>query len=242
MEDGCARTGGRMGVCMSFREDVFSKILTYITVAVLLGAMFTEAFVIYRERSAREETGKQLEEALGEIRSLTQVNLNQTEEIGFLQGYRENWENRMILSDDELLEELRRDLHARPKLIPEEAVEAAVGAKLQELAEERELSGEESPGEEEGLTAHFAFPVPENREWLLWLNRQEESADFRLLYACAADGENGLRLEFLYEVPLDKTGEAPLYDETNRIIWNCIAFNPGTGWQAYEPEEAEEEE
>ena len=39
---------------MSFREDVFAKILTYITVAVLLGAMLVEAFVIYMERREQD--------------------------------------------------------------------------------------------------------------------------------------------------------------------------------------------
>ena len=232
--------GGRMGVCMSFKEDIFSKILTYITVAVLLGAMLLEAFVIYRERGWREETQEQLEAAQGEIRNLTQVSLSQTEEISFLQEYRENWENRMILSDDGLLEELRRDLYARQKLIPEEATEAALALVRQRLAEEVELSGQEPAEEEEGPALHFSFPVPEEREWLLWLNRREEDAAFRLLYARASDEENGLSLEFLYEVPLDGTGEAPLYDETGRIVWNCIAFDAGAGWQAYEREEEEQ--
>ncbi len=38
---------------MSFKEDVFAKVITYITIAVLLGAMLVEAFVIYTERSEK---------------------------------------------------------------------------------------------------------------------------------------------------------------------------------------------
>ena len=40
---------------MNFKEDVFAKVITYITVAVLLGAMLVEAFVIYTERSEKKE-------------------------------------------------------------------------------------------------------------------------------------------------------------------------------------------
>ena len=39
---------------MNFKEDVFAKVITYITVAVLLGAMLVEAFVIYTERRDRK--------------------------------------------------------------------------------------------------------------------------------------------------------------------------------------------
>ena len=59
---------------MSFREDVFAKIVTYITVAVLLGAMLVEAFVIYRERRGQKEMGGEGGSAQGTLKGLSGQN------------------------------------------------------------------------------------------------------------------------------------------------------------------------
>ena len=56
---------------MNFKEDVFAKVITYITVAVLLGAMLVEAFVIYTERSEKKEIAGRLVSARASVSSLT---------------------------------------------------------------------------------------------------------------------------------------------------------------------------
>ena len=76
---------------MSFREDVFAKIVTYITIAVLLGAMLVEAFVIYMERKEKEETAAQLEAAQENISQLSELNLNLEEDREELQEFKDNW-------------------------------------------------------------------------------------------------------------------------------------------------------
>lgn len=226
---------------MSFREDVFSKILTYITVAVLLGAMLAEAFVIYRERIAREETQGRLEAAQEGIRELAETRRGLEEEIAVLQEYKELWENKVILADGEQLALLRKNLHARTSLIPEEAEAAAVLAVEERLREKEEEAGKKEPEEEpEEIRVHLTFPDPENREWLLVLNDQEGADGFWLLYAKAEDAQQEVAVEFLYEVPLRRSDGGPERDEMDRIVWNCIAYNAGTGWQACVPEGDEE--
>lgn len=225
---------------MSFREDVFSKILTYITVAVLLGAMLAEAFVIYRERNTREETQGQLVEAQEDIRELSQTCQGLEEKIAILQEYKDFWENRVILADGEQLALLRNNLHARMTLIPEEAEAAAILAVEERLREKEEDAGKEKQEEEtEEIRVRLTFPDPENREWLRVLNDQEGTEGFWLLYAKATDAQQDICVEFLYEVPIRRSDGKPERDEMDRIIWNCIAFNAGGGWQACEPVEDE---
>ncbi len=227
---------------MSFREDVFSKIMTYITVAVLLGAMLAEAFVIYRERNVREETQGKLDEAQESIQELSQTCRNMEEDIAVLCEYKEFWENRVILADGEQLALLRKNLHARTSLIPEEAVVAAALAVEERLREREEDTGNEGQEEKEEIKVHLTFPDPENREWLRVLNDQEGTEGFWLLYAKATDEQQDVYVEFLYEVPLHRADGKPERDEIGRIIWNCIAYNTGAGWQACEPEEDENQQ
>ena len=122
---------------MSFREDVFAKIVTYITIAVLLGAMLVEAFVIYMERKEKEEAAAQLEAAQENISQLSELNLNLEEDREELQEFKDNWQDLVILADNETCQLLREDLAARPELIPEAAIEASV------LAEEADRLGDE---------------------------------------------------------------------------------------------------
>ena len=99
---------------MSFREDVFAKILTYITVAVLLGAMLVEAFVIYMERREQERLEAEAvsaQEAINELSAQAHSLADQVEE---LQEFQDNWEDFVILTDNELCQKMREDLYQRP--------------------------------------------------------------------------------------------------------------------------------
>lgn len=216
---------------MSFREDVFAKIVTYITIAVLLGAMLVEAFVIYMERKEKEETAAQLEAAQENISQLSELNLNLEEDREELQEFKDNWQNLVILADNETCQLLREDLAARPELIPEAAIEASV------LAEEADRLGEEEADQETLPNAQFTFPSPEEKEWLLPLNLGNHPSVEYLFYARAADTERERYIDILYQVPYDREKGEPILDEDGQIIWRCMAYDAGLGWQLYEEEE-----
>ena len=216
---------------MSFREDVFAKIVTYITIAVLLGAMLVEAFVIYMERKEKEETAAQLEAAQENISQLSELNLNLEEDREELQEFKDNWQNLVILADNETCQLLREDLAARPELIPEAAIEASV------LAEEADRLGEEEADQETLPNAQFTFPSPEEKAWLLPLNLGNHPSVEYLFYARAEDTERERYIDILYQVPYDREKGEPILDEDGQIIWRCMAYDAGLGWQLYEEEE-----
>lgn len=216
---------------MSFREDVFAKIVTYITIAVLLGAMLVEAFVIYMERKEKEETAAQLEAAQENISQLSELNLNLEEDREELQEFKDNWQNLVILADNETCQLLREDLAARPELIPEAAIEASV------LAEEADRLGEEEADQETLPNAQFTFPSPEEKEWLLPLNLGNHPSVEYLFYARAEDTERERYIDILYQIPYDREKGEPILDEDGQIIWRCMAYDAGLGWQLYEEEE-----
>ncbi len=216
---------------MSFREDVFAKIVTYITIAVLLGAMLVEAFVIYMERKEKEETAAQLEAAQENISQLSELNLNLEEDREELQEFKDNWQDLVILADNETCQLLREDLAARPELIPEAAIEASV------LAEEADRLGEEEADQETLPNAQFTFPSPEEKEWLLPLNLGNHPSVEYLFYARAEDTERERYIDILYQVPYDREKGEPIPDEDGQIIWRCMAYDAGLGWQLYEEEE-----
>ena len=95
---------------MSFREDVFAKIVTYITVAVLLGAMLVEAFVIYRERREQTELEAQVASAQETINDLSAQSHSLTAQVEELQEFQDKWENFVILADNEFCQKMREDL------------------------------------------------------------------------------------------------------------------------------------
>ena len=214
---------------MSFKEDVFAKVITYITIAVLLGAMLVEAFVIYTERSEKKDTEARLASAQDTISNLSQVNLNLQEENQELQEFKNNWENLVIVADDETCQMLREDLYARPELIPREAAEASL------LAEQEELTDEEA--EELLEEVRFAFPPPGDKEWLLPLNLGNQPSVEYLFYARAVDEERDRSIDLLYEVPVRGEDEKPLTDEDGEIIRKCMAYDAGLGWQLVTEEE-----
>lgn len=111
---------------MNFKEDVFAKVITYITVAVLLGAMLVEAFVIYTERSEKKEIAGRLVSARASVSSLTKEKAELEAHNTELQEFKSKWENLVILADNEFCQELREELFRRPEVIPEEAIEASL--------------------------------------------------------------------------------------------------------------------
>ena len=232
---------------MSFREDVFAKIVTYITVAVLLGAMLVEAFVIYMERQEQtrlEAEAASAQEAVNELSAQAHSLADQVKE---LQEFQDNWEDFVILADNELCQKMREDLYQRPEVIPQEAQEASALAEEADSLGEDETDGQtEDSGQEEGssgrLSLHFGFPSPEDKEWLLPLNLGNEPSVEYLFYARAEDAERGRYIDILFEVPVNRPGGDPVLDEDGQIIWDCLAYDAGLGWTLYTPPEEDAEE
>ena len=230
---------------MSFREDVFAKIVTYITVAVLLGAMLVEAFVIYRERREQTELEAQVASAQETINDLSAQSHSLTAQVEELQEFQDKWENFVILADNEFCQTMREALSGRPEVIPEEAVEASLLAEEADAlvdGEETDATDTEADEEETELAAaDFSFPSADNKEWLLPLNLGNEPSVEYLFYARAEDAERGRYIDILFEVPVQRPGGDPELDEDGQIIWECLAYDAGLGWTLYTPEEETEE-
>ena len=236
---------------MSFREDVFAKIVTYITVAVLLGAMLVEAFVIYTERREQEKLEAEAVSAQETINELSAQTHSLTQQVEQLQEFRDNWEDFVILTDSELCQRMREDLYARPEVIPQETKEASALAEKADGLEadaaaaqeaEKDAQEEEAEGSSGQITVDFAFPSPDNKEWLLPLNLGNEPSVEYLFYARAEDAERERYIDILFEVPVERPGGEPVLDEDGQIIWECLAYDAGLGWTLYTPPGEETEE
>ena len=208
---------------MNFKEDVFAKVITYITVAVLLGAMLVEAFVIYTERSEKKEIAGRLVSARASVSSLTKEKAELEAHNTELQEFKSKWENLVILADNEFCQELREELFLKAEL------EEGRGP------EEEKAGSEEQT--EDGPLAAFAFPSPEDKEWFLPLNLGNKPSVEYLFYARAVDVERDRCIDLLYEVPVDGADDSPLLDEDGEIIWNCMAYDAGLGWTLITEEE-----
>lgn len=230
---------------MSFKEDVFGKIVTYITVTILLASLFLEAFYIYSERKEHEELEDQIVEAEYQIADLKEYNQTLEKENNELQEFKDNWEDLVILADNEVCEQLRLDLADRPDLIPEEAIQESILSEeadriVSEAADGDESADEEEADEADAIQASFAFPDPEQKDWLVPLNFGNKPSLAYLFYARAVDAERGKVIDLLYEVPVNYQSRTPKKDADGSIIWNCMAYDAGLGWQIVVEEEIEE--
>ena len=220
---------------MSFKEDVFAKVITFVTIAVLLGTMLVEAFAIYTERTDREAAQQRLEEAQLHAADLEETVRRMEDEIGELQNFRDNWQDLVILADNDICQLLREDLAGRPELIPEDAVQASI------LAMKADLPGndqeEEELEEESSAKAEFSFPGPDEKDWLIPLNLGNQPSVEYLFYARAEYVNRGRYIDLLFEVPVNRQTERPILDEKGQISWKCMAYDAGVGWQILEVEE-----
>lgn len=85
--------------------------------------------------------------------------------------------------------------------------------------------------------ADFVFPSPDEKEWFLPLNLGNKPSVEYLFYARAVDVERDRYIDLLYEVPVRGEDEKPLTDEEGEIIWKCMAYDAGLGWQIVAEEE-----
>ena len=122
---------------MRFREEVFAKIFTYITVAVLLGIVAFEAWGLSRERSRRKDAEDNAAVLQEEVENMRDINSTLKKENGELSAFRNKWNVYVSsLTSSEVLE-LQHDLFMRTDLIPQEAKEEIAEREAGLLAEKQ---------------------------------------------------------------------------------------------------------
>ncbi len=139
-EDSLAKESGTM----RFREEMLSKIFTYITVLVLLGGVAFEAWSLQKERERRSEVETQLVSAEENIQEMVDINGRLNKENADLTVFRDRWKlYASSLGNSEVLS-LQTDLFMRTDLIPQEALDEVEAAKREGPVEAvRVLSGKQ---------------------------------------------------------------------------------------------------
>lgn len=209
---------------MRFREEVLAKVLTYITVLVLLGIIVFEGYTLQSERSQKRQLKEQLVVSQESISNISDMNVKLQEQIRELSGFKEEWQDYAAFADGVIVLELKEDLFSRPELIPQEAVEALYLAKEEDSIKEDEIE------EEEEETILFTFDQPAGNETFMPLNTGLGKNENCIIYTAAYDEEQKYAIELLYEISLTGLQGTPQKNKKGEIDWNCIAYNIGEGW------------
>lgn len=209
---------------MRFREEVLAKVLTYITVLVLLGIIVFEGYTLQSERSQKRQLKEQLVVSQESISNISDMNVKLQEQIRDLSAFKEEWQDYAAFADGVIVSELKEDLFSRPELIPEDAVQALYLAKEEEPSEETDSENEEE------VEVLFTFRQPVGKETFMPLNTGLGKNENCIIYTAAYDEEQKYAIELLYEISLTGLQGTPQKTKKGEIDWNCIAYNIGEGW------------
>lgn len=202
---------------MRFREEMLSKIFTYITVLVLLGGVAFEAWSLQKERERRSEAETQLASAEETIQEMVDINGRLNKENADLTVFRDRWKlYASSLGNSEVLS-LQTDLFMRTDLIPQEALDAVEAAKREEPV--------------------FTFDNPTGDNIFLPVSANSGDGENCLIYTVAYETDGTHKIELLYEVVLDEKGKIARRDEDGEVEWYCIAYQTGEGWKVAKGEE-----
>ncbi len=246
---------------MRFREEVFAKIFTYITVTILLGIIIFEAWSLRQERAALGRSEEAVLSTQQKLDAMTDRNQKLQEENRELQIFQNTWIPYAAFVDSSEVLTLKTDLFTRPDLIPEavlEDVKAELIKRLKELeaAQEEGEEGEEPSGkdgddsrkerdeeedEPEEILLDFQFDNPDGEDIFLPLSMDSAQLHSCLIYTVAFETENDLSVELLFEVEFEN-GHNAVRDENGEVAWKCVAYNPGDGWKGIVVEEGENED
>lgn len=223
---------------MKFREEVFAKIFTYITVILLLGIVLFEAIKLQDERNARKEAEHALVDTQESLQAVTKTNTSLKQENAQLEAFAVKWRPYAAFVENEEVLALQTDLFSRPDLIPQEAIEEI--AKKAEEQEEGTIKQNEDAREdsEEEPLLEFTFDNPNGENIFLPLNAGEGRDLSCLIYTVAYETKgDAATIELLYETGFTNQESTMETDENGEIVWNCIAYNIGEGWAAAIKEE-----
>ncbi len=215
---------------MRFREEMFRRILTFITVAVLFGIVVFEAISLQGTRNARAEAEKMVLELQEDLQTLSQSNEALRQEKEELTAFWEEWSPYAAFTESKEVLTLQSDLFQRPEMIPDEVREAV----LSKLEEETRQDLQNPSKEEEELS--FSFSDPGQDSVFLPLRTGGSDQDGCLVYTVAREENHGMPVELLFEVDFTVSGSVIDRDENGKIKWNCVAYDMGDGWQGIGPE------
>jgi len=136
---------------MKYREEVMSKIFTYITVILLLSLVAFEAYMIQKERNNRDLAQAEALQLENDLVIAREINYDLQVENSTLKLFQEEWEDYAAFSDSSVLESCRKDLLSRDELIPQQAIVAFVSLQDMQLSEQNksEETAESEDAEEE---------------------------------------------------------------------------------------------
>lgn len=238
---------------MKFKEEVFTKIFTYITVVLLLGIVIFEAWSLQNERAslkAEQENSASIQKNLD-----TMISMNATlqEENRELQIFQNTWLPYAAFTDSSEVLTLKTDLFTRPGLIPDEALEDALeyyDSLREEIDEEEVDPGENAPDdsrkdaendsrkdaeEKEDRKLEFQFDNPDGEDIFLPLSIDAVQLQSCLIYTVAFEKTEDLSIELIYEITFED-GNNAVRDDNGEVEWNCVAYNAGNGWNGIEGE------
>ena len=215
---------------MKFREEVFAKVFTYITVIALLGIIVVEAWKLQEERENLARAQEDIEAAASEIEYLYQEKETLESENEELSRFQRQWSPYAAYLESSQVEDLQLDLFSRPDLIPK-----AVCSALEEQALVRlEEQDEEIP---EKIKADLTFDNPEGENIFLPLNTGNVNEETCLIYTAAYWEEQDMAAELIFEIDLTDLKEVAERDENGELIWTCVSYNTGKGWVGVRMEE-----
>lgn len=215
---------------MKFREEVFAKVFTYITVIALLGIIVVEAWKLQEEREELERAQEDIEAASSEIDWLYREKEALKSENEELSQFQREWSSYAAFLESSQVEELRLDLFSRPDLIPKEVYAALEETALDSLEEEEA----EKPIK---LKADLNFDNPDGENIFLTLNTGAVNEETCLIYTVAYWEEQDLAAELIFEIDLTEMEDVAERDENGELIWTCISYNAGKGWVGVRMEE-----
>ncbi len=246
---------------MKFREEVFAKIFTYITVILLLGIIVFEALSLQGERNALRQEQERTASVRQNLDTMIAANARLKEENQELQIFQNTWLAYAAFVEESEVSSLKTDLFTRPDLIPEEAVGEALAGILQKEEAENPQDGaegedgdnrekgkkdsrdakdgesaKEASSDEEERTLEYQFDNPDGEDIFFPLSIDAADMQSCLVYTVAFEKENGLSMELIYELTFE-SGNRAVRDENGEIMWKCIAYNTGNGFKGVRVEE-----
>lgn len=216
---------------MKFREEIFSKIFTYITVILLLGIVIFEAWSLQGERSALKQAQEDAASIQKNLDTMISMNAQLQEENRELQIFQNTWRPYAAFVDSSEVLTLKTDLFVRPDLIPQEALKDVKGYYEARLEEETGpgTSEEEEDDGAEAKELEFQFDNPGGEDIFFPLSIESGSLESCLVYTVAFEKTEELSIELIYEIKFEN-GNNAVRDDNGEVEWNCIAYNAGSGW------------
>lgn len=221
---------------MKFKEEVLSKIFTYITVILLLGIVIFEAWSLQGERSALKQSQKDVALVQQNLDTMISMNAKLQEENKELQIFQNTWRPYAAFVESSEVLTLKTDLFVRPDLIPQEAKKAAEAFFL--TAQEKEGvtdTDDAAEDEEENKKLEFQFDNPDGEDIFFPLSLDSVNPQSCLIYTVAFEKTEDIPIELVYEITFENGNDVER-DENGEVEWSCIAYNAGDGWNGIKGE------